>query len=177
MDSRAVAKDALGAGMVARNALTECLQAPKFTYAFSCIGADGEVKWEETISNLVTTQGGNDILDKYFNGSSYSAAWYLGLAGTGTKAAADTASSHAWTEVTPYSGNRPTLILTTAAAAKSKTANQVSFAITGSATVAGAFVQSANTGTSGILYSVSDFAQQRSVVNGDTLNVTLTLSV
>jgi hypothetical protein len=101
----------------------------------------------------------------------------MGLAGAGTKAIGDTLASHAaWSEVNPYTGNRPAITFGTTAS-KSNTATAVSYAITGSATVAGAFVASVNTGTAGKLYSVTDFAASRSVVSGDTLNVTLTVSV
>jgi hypothetical protein len=164
-------------GLIVRPGLTEKALAPHFRYQVECLDAQGNVKWAEDIENLVTTQGGNDLIDKYFKGSGYTAAWFLGLAGTGTKALADTAASHAgWAEVNPYSGNRPALAFGTTSA-KSNTATVASYAITATATVAGAFVQSANTGTTGILYSASDFATSRSVVSGDTLNVTLTVSV
>jgi len=43
-------------------------------------------------------------------------------------------------------------------------------------TVAGAFLASINTGTSGKLFCAADFSTSRSVDNGDTLNVTYTLS-
>lgn len=136
-----------------------------------------EFKWKETIHNLVTTAGKTDIVDKYFKGSTYTAAWYMGLAGSGTKAAADTLASHAgWTEQTPYSGNRPAITFGTTSSG-SNTATAVSYSITGSATVAGAFIASVNTGTSGILYSVGDFSASRTVASGDTLNVTATVSV
>lgn len=134
------------------------------------------IAWEDTVHNLVTNVGRNDVLDKYFKGSSYTAAWYLGLKGTGTAAAGDTALSHAgWSEVTPYSGNRPAITFGTTSS-QSNTATAVSYSITGSATVAGAFIQSANSGTSGILYSAGDFGSSRSVANGDTLNVTPTVT-
>lgn len=134
-------------------------------------------KWRETIQNLVTTEGKNDILDKYFKGSSYTAAWYLGLAGAGTKAAADTLASHSgWTESTPYSGNRPAITFGTTSSG-SNTATAVSYSINATATVAGAFLSSVNTGTSGKLYSAGDFAASRGVASGDTLNVTPTVSV
>ncbi|WP_322470291.1 hypothetical protein SOM08_06195 [Hydrogenophaga sp. SNF1] len=153
-------------------------KAPRFIYEVECVGADGQVKWTERIENLVTTVGKTDLIDKYFKGSAYTAAWYLGLKGTGTAAVGDTLASHAgWAEVNPYTGNRPAITFGTTAAG-SNTATAVSFSITvaGPTTVAGAFVASVNTGTSGLLYSAGDFAVSRSVVAGDTLNVTLTVS-
>lgn len=133
-------------------------------------------QWVEVFDNLVTNVGRNDVLDKYFKGSSYTAAWYMGLKGTGSAAAGDTLASHAgWSEVTPYSGNRKAITWGTTSS-QSNTASAVSFAITGTATVAGAFISSVDTGTSGILYSAGDFAASRSVANGDTLNVTPTVT-
>lgn len=168
---------AMAAGLIAGAGCHEDAGVPRFTYSIECVGPDGEVKWTETFENLVTTVGKTDIVDKYFKGSGYTAAWYLGLAGAGTKAVGDTLASHAgWSEVNPYTGNRPAITFGTTAAG-SNTATAVSYAITGTATVAGAFIASANTGTSGILYSVGDFAASRSVLSGDTLNVTMTVSV
>jgi hypothetical protein len=157
--------------------MLEETKAPSFIYEVECVGADGEVKWTERFENLVTTEGKNDILDKYFKGSAYTAAWFLGLKGAGAAAVGDTLASHAgWSEVTPYSGNRPAITFGTTAAG-SNTATAVSFTINATATVAGAFIASVNTGTAGKLYSDGDFAASRSVVSGDTLNVTPTVSV
>lgn len=167
----------VAAGLVARSLFEEVVSGPRFHYHVECLGPDGELKWVEDIDNLVTTVGKNDLLDKYFKGSAYTAGWFLGLAGTGTKAVGDTAASHAgWAEVTPYAGNRPGITFGTSSAG-SNTATAVSYTINATATVAGAFVQSVNTGTTGILYSAGDFAASRSVLSGDTLNVTLTVSV
>lgn len=151
---------------------------PYFTYKVECVGADGQVKWTEEYTNLVTTAGKTDIIDKYFKGSAYTAAWYLGLKGTGSAVVGDTLASHAgWSEVTPYTGNRLAITFGTTSGG-SNTATAVSYAITaaGPTTVAGAFVCSVNTGTSGTLYSAGDYAVSRSVVSGDTLNTTLTVS-
>jgi hypothetical protein len=165
-----------GAGMVARPGQVEVVAGPHFIYDITDRAADGHVRWHERIHNLVTTVGKNDLLDKYFKGSAYTASWFLGLKGTGSAAAGDTAASHAgWSEVNPYSGNRPAITFGTSSAG-SNTATAVSYTINATATVAGAFVQSVNTGTTGILYSAGDFAASRSVVSGDTLNVTLTVS-
>jgi hypothetical protein len=55
------------------------------------------------------------------------------------------------------------------------------FSVNGTTTVGGAFLTSDNTkgGTTGILFSASDFTSpgDRSVVSGDTLNVTYTFSL
>lgn len=151
------------------------LAAPRIRYDFELVrGGVAIDRW--TAWNLVTTVGKTDLIDKYLKGSGYTAAWYMGLAGAGTKAAGDTLASHAgWSELTPYSGNRPAITWGTTSAG-SNTGTAVSFAITGTATVAGAFVCNVNTGTSGTLYSVGDFAASRGVANADTLNVTPTLS-
>jgi len=157
--------------------MDEQLKAPAFRYRVECVGADGQVKWVEEFANLVTTAGKNDLLTKYFKGSTYTAAWYLGLKGTGTADAADTLASHAgWSEVNPYAGNRPAITFGTASAGSLAASGATAYTITGSATVAGAFIATVNTGTAGTLYSAGDFSASRSVVNGDTLNVTPTVT-
>lgn len=157
--------------------MMDALPAPSMVFDIECIGPDGEVKWRETVRNLVTTPGKTDIIDKYLKGSGYTAAWYLILKGAGSIAAADTLASHAgWTESTPYAGNRPAITWGTTSAG-SNTATAVAITINATATVAGAGCCTVNTGTSGVLYNMSDFAASRSVASGDTLNVTPTLSV
>ena len=153
-------------------------------YDVKCLGADGQVKWEDTIKNLVVTVGRNDLLDKYFAGSAYTAAWYMGLVNGGTTptyAAGDTLASHAgWTELaagTAYTGNRVT-VGWSAASGGSKSSTTTAFSIIASNTVAGALLATVNTGTSGILYSAGNFTGgSRTVASGDTLNVTYTASV
>lgn len=152
-------------------------EAPFMVFDFVCIGADGAVKWRERVHNVVCTAGKTDIIDKYLKGSAYTAAWYLILAGAGTKSAADTLASHAgWTESTPYAGNRPAITWGSTSGG-SNTSSAVSISINATATVAGAGCCTVNTGTSGVLYNVSDFAASRNVVSGDTLNVTVTLAM
>ena len=171
------ATEVLQAGAVMSPRQLAEIEAPALVYDLVCVGPDGKEKWRERIHNLVTTEGKNDIIDKYFKGSSYTAAWYLGLKGTGSAAAGDTLASHSgWSEVTPYSGNRPAITWGSTSGG-SNTASAVSISINATATVAGAFIASVNTGTSGKLYSAGDFAASRSVASGDTLNVTPTVSV
>lgn len=160
-----------------RNAFGEKIKVPSLRYKIECFDKDGNLKWVEDNLNLVTTEGKNDILDKYFKGSSYTASWFLGLKGAGTIAAADTLASHSgWSESTPYSGNRPSVTWGTTSGG-SNTATAVSISINATATVAGAFLCTVSSGTSGKLYSCSDFAASRSVASGDTMNITPTVTV
>lgn len=153
------------------------LKAPPVTYDVVCVGPDGREKWRERVSNLVTTEGKTDIIGKYFKGSAYTAAHYLLLAGTGAKAAADTLASHAaWAEVTPYAGNRPAITWGSVTAGSLPATGATSFSINATATVAGAGIATVNSGTTGVLYSISDFSAPRAVASGDTLNVTPTVS-
>lgn len=158
-------------------------------YTIQCIGADGELKWEQNTPNLVVNQGLQDMNTTYLNAGTQVTTWYVGLImgpGSGTTiAAGDTLASHAgWTEFTNYSGNRKAAVFATATTADpsviTNTASPASFAISGAGgTVAGAFLGSVATGTSGVLFSAADFQSpgDRVVVSGDTLNVTYTFSL
>lgn len=171
--------DTMNAVAAFRAKIAEKLCDVSFTYNIVCRNAAGEHKWTEEVHNVVCTAGINDLLDKYFAGTGYTATWFLLLAGAGTKAAADTLASHAaWPEVTPYTGNRPTITWTAASAGvKAIVANVVSITLAGPTVVAGAGLASVNTGTAGILFSVTDFSVSRSVISGDTLTVSATVGV
>lgn len=154
----------------------------KNRYQFECRDKDGNLRWAEDVFNLTTTAGATDVLDKYFKGSTYTAAWYVGLKGTGTASTSDTMSSHAgWAEVADYSdGTRQALTLgSPSAGSVSNSASKAVFNINGSATVDGAFVASDDTisGTTGTLFGAATFSGgSRSVLSGDTLSVTVTLT-
>lgn len=147
-------------------------------YLIECF-RDGKLLWAEEVHNTVVDEGLNDVLNKYLKGSSYTAAFYVGLKGAGTIAAGDTMASHAgWTEVTGYSeGARPALTLgTVAAKSVDNLASKAVFTANGSSTVAGAFVTTNSTkgGSTGTLYGAADFSGSRSLISGDVLNVTVT---
>lgn len=155
----------------------------KNTYLFECYDSSGNLKWTEEVKNLVVNVGLDDILDKYYKGSTYTAAHYVGLlSGTPTIAAADTMASHAgWTEIVDYSESvRQTLTLgTVSSQSVDNSASKAAYSINGTATIGGAFVttDSTKSGTTGTLVGAATFtAGNRSVLSGDTLNVTVTLT-
>ena len=159
-------------------------------FTVQCFDSEGNLKWEDKSPNLVVNVGLKDMNDKYFTGSSYTAAWYIGLYGAASSnnpAAGDTMASHAgWTEVTAYSqSTRPQCNFGAATTADpsviSNSSSVAVFSINGTTVVGGAFLTSDNTkgGTTGILFSASDFQApgDRSVVSGDVLNVTYTFNL
>jgi hypothetical protein len=159
-------------------------------FQVECRDKDGNLKWVSKSHNLVVNVGLADMNTKYFKGTTYTAAWYLGLYGlaaSSTPAATDTMSSHTgWTEVTAYSNaTRPAVTFGNATTADpsliANSASPAAFTINASANVGGAFLTTDSTkgGTSGTLFSAADFAApgDRVVQSGDTLNVTYTFSL
>ena len=156
-------------------------------YTVECVGADGQVKWADTFHNLVMNGGVANMNGVYFSASTQSTTWYLGLvtgpASSTTFAAGDTLASHAgWTENTDYTGNRKAVTFGSATTANpsviTNSASPSSFAMSGTATIAGAFLCNVASGTSGVLFSAGDFTGgDKSVASGDTLNVTYTFSL
>jgi hypothetical protein len=149
----------------------------KNIWKVTCLDSNGNVKWAEEKKNLITTVGLNHILDTQFHASTQVTTWYIGLKGAGTPAAGDTMASHAtWSEISDYSGDRKEWTEGAASAGSMTNAASVDFTINGTATIAGAFLNTASTGTAGTLYGVVDFSSARSVISGDTLQVTVTVT-
>ena len=157
-------------------------------FTVQCHDAGGNLKWTDTFHNLVVNQGLQDMNAKYFSGSGYTAAWYLGLVtgpGSGTTfAAGDTLASHAgWTENTNYTGTRKAVTFGTATTADpsviTNSASPSVFTMNANGqTIAGAFLCSVTSGTSGVLFSAGDFSGGDKIVDsGDTLSVTYQFSL
>jgi len=186
-NEKVASTDNVSAGLVARTGSSEGTRAGG-VFHVECFDKDGNLKWKTSEHNLVVNEGLQSMNTQYFKGSTYTAAFYLGLItgpGSGTTfAAADTLASKAWTEFTNYSGSRKAVTFGTATTADpsviSNSASPSSFSISGGGgVVAGAFLTTVSSGTSGVLFSESDFQSpgDRTVVSGDTLNVTYTFSL
>lgn len=185
------AQDSAGVNLIRGGSADEQVNITGF-YEVKCLDAEGNLKWEDSIKNLVVTVGKNDLLDKYFSGSAYTAGWYMGLVDNtsfSAYAAGDTLASHAgWLEFLDYtisgsSTNRATPSWGSASAG-SKATTATTFTISGSGTVLGAIMcttqarNTASNGGAGILYSAGSFTGgSRAVASGDSLLVTYTASV
>jgi hypothetical protein len=174
---------------VTRNAGGADLLGLEGVYTAECYDSQGNLKWSDVIENLTTNVGRQNLLDSYFANTGGGAV-VMGLKGVGTAAYADTQASHAtWLEVgnanaPTYSGTRKTPAFSAATSANPSvlaTSAAVVFSMTGSGTVAGAFINiggsSTIDSTTGTLFSAGDFtAGSKTVTSGDTINVTYTLS-
>ena len=189
MMENAKTNDVVASGLIARPESSEAAKAVG-KYFFECFDKDGNLKWTAESKNLVVNVGLQYMAGTSLDGAtSRITTWYIGLYGAGSSnnpAASDTMSSHAgWTENTTYSNaTRPAATFAAATTANpsvvTNSASKATFNINGSATVGGAFLTSDSTkgGTTGTLFSASDFTGgDRSVVNGDTLQVTYTFSL
>lgn len=146
-------------------------------FTIQCFGRDGALKWEDTAKNLVVTTGRNDLLDKYFKGSTYTAAHYMGLVADGpTIIAGDTMASHAgWTEVTDYDESTRPSISWGSVSSGALPSSGVDFTMSTTVTVAGLFITTNSTkgGSSGTLYCATTFtAGDKSLQDDDVLTVT-----
>jgi hypothetical protein len=192
-EERALARECNDASVIRGSGLDESADAHG-RYEIECIGTDGKLKWRDTIENVVATVGKNLALDTFLAGAAYTVTGpFMGLISStsySAVAAGDTMASHAgWLEAggtnTPtYSGNRKTAAWSAAASGSKALSAALSFAITGTGTVKGAFLcygsGAANTkdNTAGVLWSAGTFSTgDKSVVNGDTLNVNYSTSL
>lgn len=160
-----------------------------------CFRPNGELRWEDTVHNLVVNEGLNYALNVIFGGVSpevYQQSWYVGLVSGLTSplpsyAAADTLSSHSgWSEFTAYTGanspeERPALTIAAASSqSRTNSANKASFSINSdSSNIDGCFITTSllKGNTTGTLFSAGQFTGgNKAADNGDTLDVTYTLT-
>lgn len=172
---------------------------PKFRYDFEHY-RDGVKIDEWSAENVVTTEGATDLVNKYFKGSGYTAAWYLGLVSgtsyTSGPAITDTAANlsgtgNSWTECsatyapdydTPAGTSRAAITFGTPTGTdpvQLASSGTVDITFSGSGTVKGAFIAAGTTrlATTAPLYSAALFTGDKTVADNDQLKVTVTVSV
>lgn len=132
--------------------------------------------------SLIVTDGLNKLLDATLKTGLTTPLWYVGLKDTGTILLANTMASHvAWATITPYSNatNPAFTPGTISAGSVDNSASKAVFNINATDDIYGAFMtdNSAKGGATGILFGGGDFTAMRSVISGDTLNVTITVTI
>jgi hypothetical protein len=192
-EERAQARESSDAAVIRGGGLGEHAEAHG-RYEVECIGPSGELKWRETIDNVVATVGKNLALDSFLAGAAYTVIGpFMGLISSTSYtavAATDTMASHTgWleaggTNAPAYSGNRKTAVWSAATAGSKALSAALSFAITSTGTVKGAFLcfgtgaVATKDDANGTLWSAGTFATgDKAVVNGDTLNVNYSTSL
>lgn len=166
-----------------KSAITGNRFKPKGRFNVQCVGKDGQVKWEQSFPNGIVDVGLHYLLDAGFNGGTQVSTWYMGLidnAGFSALANADTMASHAgWSESTAYDeAARPEWDAGAAGTRAVTNAATTDFTMSATVTIKGIFVTTVNTkgGTTGTLWATAAFSSNASVVDGDTLKVTYTVS-
>ncbi len=116
---------------------------------------DGKLLWVEEFPNIVVNEGIQYAMDSGI----VPAAWYVGLMGNVTPSATTVLGDLTGSEITAYSGNRPTWTKVRSSETLSNTASTADYTITSdSQVIYGAFVCSANTGAVGTLLAAKQFA-------------------
>jgi hypothetical protein len=183
------AGDKMGAAITQNTAIGD--NSPiKGVYTAECRDAEGNLKWSDTFSNLVTTVGKNYLLDNGLAGSAFTATYYMGLVssvGYTAIAAGDTMASHTgWTEAgaanaPAYSqGARPTAVWAAASAGAKALSAALAFSITSAGTIKGAFLGTVATkdGTLGTLFSAGLFSGGDKVVTvSDSVTVSYSVAI
>ncbi len=166
-------------------------------YFAECFGADGKLKWRDTIENTIMTEGKNLAFDTFLTGLSYTATGpYLGLissTGWTATAAGDTGAqingTNQWKEAgganaPTYTGTRKTPSWSSASAGAKAFSGAVAFAITGIGTIEGCFILygsgalTTKDDAHGTLWSAGTFTGgDRAVLIGDTVNVSFSTSM
>jgi hypothetical protein len=162
-------------------------------YHVVCRDKDGNLKWEEEFPNLVVAVGKQLMLDTLLrtSGTYTTVGPFLGLIGNSTTfAAADTMTSNTFTEFVNYtvggsavrgtavfaaassSGTTPTNVTTSTATAITYTITGAGGTVYGCFLVTGSGASSAQSNTSGTLYSEGNFAVAKITTAGDTVSVT-----
>lgn len=157
-------------------------------FVVECWDKDGNLRWEDTAENMVTTLGLNSLLNVYLGDTTQLTAWYIGLidnSGFTALAAGDTMAGHGgWSEVSGSNfsnSSRPQWTPGSASAGAVVNVASVNYSMipSGTDTIYGMFLVSDNTkaGTAGVLFATAAFSGGTQATNsGDTLKITYTVS-
>lgn len=165
----------------------------KGVFTAECRDSNGNLKWTDIFQNTVVTVGKNLALDTFLAGSAYTVVGpFMGLISSvsySAISAADTMSLHAgWLEAgnahaPTYTSPRKTCVWSAASGGSKSLSPALSFAMTSSGTVRGAFLTygtgavSTIDNTAGILLSAGLFSGgDRVVDNGDALNINYSMA-
>lgn len=152
-----------------------------------CYDKDGQLKWVDHSTNVVTNEGLNALLDIMFHGSTQITTWYIALfESDSTPAAGNTYAVPGVTESEAYDEATRVAFVEAAASSQSITnsANKASFTISATKTIYGAFLvgggsaasTKSDTAGGGTLYCSSRFSSAKSCEDDDSLKVTVTLT-
>lgn len=155
-------------------------------YSLECTDENGNVLWTDTVNNVVTTVGQNQILTNGLTTTTY--MLLISSASFSAVAAGDTMSSHAgWleadnTNAPEYSGNRPSVTWGSPSGGQS-IITPTQFVFTNGGTVQGIAMTfgtgaSATQGaTTGVLLSAGTLSVPQPVISGNTVNASYTLAL
>lgn len=179
-----------GASLKAGHGAAEHANARGIFYGILRDYKDGPIIWQGPCPNTVVTVGKNYLLDNALAGSSFTAAYYMGLISSvsySAIAAGDTMASHAgWTEAAATNAPdydeaaRPTAAWSAASAGAKALSAGLDFTFNESGTVKGCFLTTVATkdGTTGTLVSAGLFSGgDQPVVSGNVLTVSYSLAL
>lgn len=192
MKDKMNAIDVQGASLISKPSLEESARLTGF-FEVECRDKDGNLKWKDTIKNLVVDVGKNWVLDGILGSAQTNTGPYMGLVSssgyTGYNANSTMSAKNGWTEAgnanaPTYSGTRKTCVWSAASGGSKALSAALSFTFTGGGTVKGCFIVlgtgAVNTidSTAGVLYSAGNFTGgDKTVVATDVLNVSYTASL
>lgn len=170
-------------GMVERGRKVEDLGRLRGRFDVEIMHKDGSVE-KVAVENTIANVGKNKMLDVMFHADTQVATWYVGLVdnlGWTAFAATDTMGAHAgWAEATQYNEATRPAWPEDAAASQSITNTVVAqFTMNATKTIKGIFLtsDSAKSGTAGTLWCGTAFSSTVSVVSGDVIKVTYTVTL
>lgn len=145
-------------------------------FEFECHDRDGNFKWDDRAHNLVVNEGLQHMLDVTFAGATQESVWYVALLDSSPSPAAANGMTDL-SEFDEYTGDRKEYVDVRSNQSVSNTASPASFSITTAGSgVGGAALVAAATGDDILLCAAALSGGNRTVADGDTVNVTYTFT-